>query len=223
MRADTERLPPVAASSPGLVRLPAGLSLAGHMPGSTFASQRYRLLVCCGTAPSVEFWHAVDLVSGREVGLTIVGAAGHGSVVDRVDTDDVFARTVWMCGVRSPAMTRILDMVDTDSGGAVVSEWLPSRSLGEVASTRPSRAAASQSIRPLVNTMRRAHEMDSILDLENPGRLRIGERGDVYLAFPGTLPGADRAADVRGLGAALRGLVTGGVGLTPVSATASAW
>ncbi|MFE3292939.1 hypothetical protein [Rhodococcus sp. NPDC059234] len=222
MRADTERLPPVAASSPGLVRLPAGLSPAGHVPGSTFASQRYRLLACCGTAPSVEFWHAVDLVSGREVGLTLVGADS-GAALDRVDTDEVFACTVWMCGVRSPAMTRILDMVDTDAGGAVVSEWLPSRSLGEVAATRPSRAAASQAIRPLVNTMRRAHEMDSILDLENPGRLRVGERGEVYLAFPGTLPGADRAADLRGLSAALRGLVTGGAGLARLPAAVPAW
>ncbi|MFD4181699.1 hypothetical protein [Rhodococcus sp. NPDC058514] len=207
MRADTERLPVVAATPSGLTR-PTVLGCvapSGRMPGSTFAVGRYRLLSCCGTAPSVEFWRGLDLVTGREVGLTLLD----GDANPQVDTDEVFARTVWMCGIRTSAVARIVDMVDAESAGAVVTEWVPSCSLAEVVEGRLSAAAAASAIRPLAHTVCRAHEADSVLALDDPDRLRVSMDGDVFLAFPGPLPDSDPACDVRGLGMALSTLTLG--------------
>ncbi|MFC7451197.1 protein kinase family protein [Rhodococcus daqingensis] len=207
MRADTERLPIVAATPPAPARptVTGCVAPSGRMPGSTFAVGRYRLLSCCGTAPSVEFWRGLDLVTGREVGLTLLGADTN----QQVDTDEVFARTVWMCGIRTSAVARIVDMVDAESAGAVVTEWVPSCSLAEVMEGRPSAVAAASAIRPLAHTVCRAHEIGSVLALDDPDRLRVSRDGDVFLAFPGPLPDSDRACDVRGLGVALSTLTTG--------------
>lgn len=211
MHADTERLSAVVAQPHTRPRPPAGRSPAGHVPGSTFGAGRYRLLHCCGGAPSAEFWHGRDVVTGGDVGLTILRGESPGAL----DVDEVFARTVWMCGVGSPALARIVDMVDSAAGGVVVAEWQPSCSLATAASVLPTRSEAARSARPLTETMRAAHRSGGVLDLEPAGRLRVGVRGELYLAFPGTLPGADRFADVRGLSSALRGLVTGGGSAAP--------
>ncbi|MGW5076475.1 hypothetical protein [Rhodococcus sp. NPDC004095] len=208
MHADTEWLSAVVARPPAATHPPASRSAAGHVPGSTFGAGRYRLLHCCGGSSTMEFWHGRDVVTDRDVGLTVVTCTSR----DELDIDEVFARTVWMCGVNSPALARIVDMVDTAFGGVVVADWQQSCSLATAASVLPSRSDAARAARPLTETMRVAHRSGGVLDLEPPGRLRIGARGELYLAFPGTLPSADRFTDVRGLSTALRGLVTGGAG-----------
>ncbi|GAA4481516.1 hypothetical protein GCM10023094_29820 [Rhodococcus olei] len=210
MHSDTERFTAVVAAQPTHPCPPAGRSAAGHVPGGTFGAGRYRLLHCCGGTPAMEFWHGRDVVTGHDVGLTVLD----GHVRGLVDVDEVFARTVWMFGVHSPALARIVDMVDTGAGGVVVAEWQSSCSLAAAASVLSSRSEAARAARPLTEAMRVAHRAGDVLGLETPDRLRIGARGELYLAFPGALPSADRFADVRGLAAALRGLVTGGGGVT---------
>ncbi|WP_027500309.1 hypothetical protein [Rhodococcus sp. UNC363MFTsu5.1] len=212
MRADTERLPIVAANSTGLARptVPGCIAPSGRVPGSTFAVGRYRLLSCCGAVPSAEFWRGLDLVTGREVGLTLFTGDGvRGDAGPQVDTDEVFARTVWMCGIRTSAVPRIVDMVDAESAGAVVTEWVPSCSLSEVVEGRLSAVDAAAAVRPLAHAVCRAHEVDGVLALDDPDRLRVSMEGHVFLAFPGPLPDADRSCDVRGLGVALATLATG--------------
>ncbi|EME18701.1 protein kinase family protein [Rhodococcus triatomae] len=177
------------------------------MPGSVVGS-RYRLLHCCGSGPSMEFWHGRDVVTDRDVGLTVLAGP------DRdVDVDEVFARTVWMCGMDSPALARIVDMVDTGSGGVVAAEWQSSCSLETAASVVPTRSEAARSARPLTEAMRTAHRAGGVLDLEPSSRLRVGAGGHLYVAFPGTLPSADRFTDVRGLASALRGMLRGATGV----------
>lgn len=209
MHADTERFSAVVAWPSSSVRPPAFRSASGHVPGSLVGG-RYRLLHCCGGGQALEFWHGQDVVTDREVGLTLL-IGDH----DRfVDVDEVFARTVWMCGTNTPALARILDMVEMGHGaGVVVAEWQPSCSLATAATAVPSRSEAARSARPLTEAMRAAHRVGGVLHLDAPGRLRVGDHGQLYLAFPGTLPYADRFTDVRGLASALRGLVTGGAGI----------
>lgn len=150
------------------------------------------------------------MVTGREVGLTLFGGGGgRGDADPQVDTDEVFARTVWMCGIRTSAVARIVDMVDAESAGAVVTEWVPSCSLSEVVEGRLSAVDAAAAVSPLAHAVCRAHETNSVLALDDPDRLRVSMDGDVFLAFPGPLPDADRACDVRGLGVALSTLTTG--------------
>ncbi|MFF0818007.1 hypothetical protein ACFYVR_23010 [Rhodococcus sp. NPDC003318] len=180
MHADTERLSAVVAQPPTRPCPPAGRSPAGHVPGSTFAAGRYRLLHCCGGAPSAEFWHGRDVVTDRDVGLTVLCRDERSAL----DVDEVFARTVRMCGVTSPALARILDMVDCETGGVVVAEWQTSCSLVTAASVLPSRSEAARSARPLTEIMRAAHRSGAVLDLEPPGRLGIGIRGQLYWRFP---------------------------------------
>ncbi|MFD1811926.1 hypothetical protein [Rhodococcus gannanensis] len=208
MHSDTERLSAVVARPPLSPRPPAFRSAAGHVPGSVVGS-RYRLLHCCGGSPSLEFWHGRDVVTDRDVGLTVVAG---GSSRD-VDVDEVFARTVWMCGMDSPALARIVDMVDTGSSGVVVAEWQSSCSLETAASVVPTRSEAARSARPLTEAMRIAHRSGGVLDLEPTSRLRVGAGGHLYVAFPATLPSADRFTDVRGLASALRGLLHGATGV----------
>lgn len=207
MHSDTERLSAVVARPPLPFRPPAFRSAAGRVPGSVVGG-RYRLLHCCGGGAEFEFWHGRDVVTDRDVGLTVLSCDAGGAV----DVDEVFARTVWMCGVNTPALARIVDMVDTDSGGVVVAEWQSSCSLATAASVVPTRSEATRSARPLTDAMRIAHRSGGVLHLDAPGRLRVGAGGHLYVAFPGTLPSADRLADVRGLASALRGLLHGGAG-----------
>lgn len=105
-------------------------------------------------------------------------------------------------------MARVLDVVRGSSGGIVVAEWTPGRSLREMADTVPSPIGAARAIRALASAAELAHRGGGSLSIDHPDRIRISASGDAVLAFPGTLSDSDAQSDVRGLGAMLYALVT---------------
>ncbi|TQF74151.1 hypothetical protein FK531_05755 [Rhodococcus spelaei] len=179
------------------------------MPGALFAAGRYRLLERCDATSDTGFWHAHDLATGQDVALTVVDFAGRGPDAAAA-VADCFAGTVWLGRVRSAALAPILDMVVVESAAVVVSEWLPSRTLAEVAAGGPSAAGAAAALLPLARGVQGAHRRpERVVSLDNPNRIRVGMDGTAYLAFPGLHPSATRQEDVRVLGAAYDELTAG--------------
>jgi putative peptidoglycan lipid II flippase len=102
----------------------------------------------------------------------------------------------------------VLDVVRGSSGGIVVAEWTPGRSLREMAETVPSPIGAARAVRALASAAELAHRGGGSLSIDHPDRVRISASGDAVLAFPGTLSDSDAQSDVRGLGAMLYALIT---------------
>jgi hypothetical protein len=101
----------------------------------------------------------------------------------------------------------VLDVVRGSSGGIVVAEWTPGRSLREMAETRPSPIGAARAIAALAAGAELTHRSGGALSIDHPDRIRISVAGDAVLAFPGTLGDADVPSDVRGIGAMLYALM----------------
>jgi putative peptidoglycan lipid II flippase len=204
---DTGMLPvaPMRVEPPSR-RVPRGPKL---IAGASVAGGRYRLLADHGGARGLRFWQALDVKLDREVALTFVDA-------DQKATDNaghdgpqaILSRTLRLGRINSPGLARVLDVVRGSSGGIVVAEWTPGRSLREMAETQPSPIGAARAIRALAAAAELAHRGGGSLSIDHPDRVRISASGDAVLAFPGTLGDSDAQSDVRGLGAMLYALMT---------------
>nr|WP_239003700.1 murein biosynthesis integral membrane protein MurJ [Nocardia panacis] len=208
----TPQLPPMAAvpqsagEGSAQRRTPRGPKL---MPGASVAGGRYRLLADHGGARGLRFWQALDIKLDREVALTFVDAdqkAGDNAGHDGPQA--ILSRTLRLGRINSPGLARVLDVVRGSSGGVVVAEWTPGRSLREMAETVPSPIGAARAIRALASAAELAHRGGGSLSIDHPDRVRISATGDAVLAFPGTLADSDAQSDVRGLGAMLYALIT---------------
>lgn len=179
------------------------------IPGASVAGGRYRLLAGHGGARGLKFWQALDVKLDREVALTFVDADQKSSENSGHDGPQaILSRTLRLGRINSPGLARVLDVVRGSSGGIVVAEWTPGRSLKEMADTVPSPIGAARAIRALAAAAEMAHRGGGSLSIDHPDRVRISATGDAVLAFPGTLGDSDAQSDVRGLGAMLYALVT---------------
>ncbi|WP_328389630.1 murein biosynthesis integral membrane protein MurJ [Nocardia sp. NBC_00416] len=195
-------VPPITRSS----RVQRGPEL---IPGASVAGGRYRLLAGHGGARGLRFWQALDIKLDREVALTFVDADQKSAGNSGQDGPQaILSRTLRLGRINSPGLARVLDVVRGSSGGIVVAEWTPGRSLREMAETVPSPIGAARAIRVLASATEMAHRSGGALSIDHPDRIRISASGDAVLAFPGTLGDADPQSDVRGLGAMLYALMT---------------
>lgn len=200
-------LPPVRVPDAAPRRPMRGPELVA---GASVAGGRYRLIAPHGGARGLRFWQALDVKLDREVALTFVDAeqrSGDGTGPD--SPQSVLSRTLRLGRINSPGLARVLDVVRGSSGGIVVSEWTPGRSLREMSTTEPSPIGAARAIRALAAAAEASHRAGSALSIDHPDRIRISVAGDAVLAFPATFSDADALSDVRGLGASLYGLITG--------------
>ncbi len=179
------------------------------IPGASVAGGRYRLLADHGGSRGLKFWQALDIKLDREVALTFVDADQKAAGNSGQDGPQaILSRTLRLGRINSPGLARVLDVVRGSSGGIVVAEWTPGRSLREMAETVPSPIGAARAIRVLASATEMAHRSGGALSIDHPDRIRISASGDAVLAFPGTLGDADPQGDVRGLGAMLYALMT---------------
>ncbi|MFC4603839.1 murein biosynthesis integral membrane protein MurJ [Rhodococcus kronopolitis] len=178
--------------------------------GASVAGGRYRLLAPHGGARGLKFWQAHDIKLDREVALTFVDSEQRASSGGELSEDPqaVLSRTLRLGRINSPGLARVLDVVRGSSGGIVVAEWTPGRSLKEMAETAPSPIGAARAIRALASAAEAAHRGGGALSIDHPDRVRISVAGDAVLAFPATLADADAPTDVQGLGAMLYALIT---------------
>ncbi|EME15530.1 murein biosynthesis integral membrane protein MurJ [Rhodococcus triatomae] len=178
--------------------------------GASVAGGRYRLLAPHGGARGLKFWQAHDTKLDREVALTFVDAEQRAGLDNSDDSGPqaVLSRTLRLGRINSPGLARVLDVVRGSSGGIVVAEWTPGRSLREMADTVPSPVGAARAIRALAAAAEAAHRGGGALSIDHPDRVRISVDGHAVLAFPATLADADAPSDVRGLGAMLYALIT---------------
>ncbi|PPJ32675.1 murein biosynthesis integral membrane protein MurJ [Nocardia nova] len=198
-------MPPMRVEPPAR-RVPRGPKL---IPGASVAGGRYRLLADHGGARGLRFWQALDVKLDREVALTFVDADQ--KAADNPGHDGpqaILSRTLRLGRINSSGLARVLDVVRGSSGGIVVAEWTPGRSLREMAETKPSPIGAARAIRALAAAAELAHRGGGSLSIDHPDRVRISASGDAVLAFPGTLADSDAQSDVRGLGAMLYALIT---------------
>ena len=195
-------VPPITQAS----RVQRGPKL---IAGASVAGGRYRLLADHGGARGLKFWQALDIKLDREVALTFVDADQRAASDSGQDGPQaILSRTLRLGRINSPGLARVLDVVRGSSGGIVVAEWTPGRSLREMAEIVPSPIGAARAIRVLASATEMAHRSGGALSIDHPDRIRISANGDAVLAFPGTLGDADPQSDVRGLGAMLYALIT---------------
>ncbi|MGV9734201.1 murein biosynthesis integral membrane protein MurJ [Rhodococcus aetherivorans] len=179
------------------------------IPGASVAGGRYRLLAPHGGARGLRFWQAQDVKLDREVALTFVDAEQRaGDVTGPDGPQAILSRTLRLGRINSPGLARVLDVVRGSSGGIVVAEWTPGRSLREMSGTEPSPLGAARAVQALAAAAEAAHRSGGTLSIDHPDRIRISVAGDAVLAFPATFADADVTSDVRGLGASLYGLIT---------------
>jgi putative peptidoglycan lipid II flippase len=186
-------------------RTPRGPTL---IPGASVAGGRYRLLTPHGGSRGLQFWQALDVKLDREVALTFVDAEQRSTSAGPEGPQAILSRTLRLGRINSPGLARVLDVVRGSSGGIVVAEWTPGRSLREMADTKPSPIGAASAIRALAAAAETAHRAGGALSIDHPDRVRISINGDAVLAFPATLADSDSSTDVRGLGAMLYALIT---------------
>jgi putative peptidoglycan lipid II flippase len=174
------------------------------IPGAVIAGGRYRLLVFHGGPPTLQFWQALDTALDRQVALTFVDP-------DNTMPDEalrqILARTRKLSRIDMPGIARVLDVVNTGSGGLVVSEWIRGGSLAEVADTSPSPVGGARAMQSLAAAAEAAHRAGVALSIDHPSRVRVSIEGDVALAFPATLHDSTPEDDIRGIGAALYALL----------------
>lgn len=183
------------------------------IPGAAVAGGRYRLMERHGGVRGLQFWRAKDTNLDRDVALTFVDAeqAAPQPAPGRPTPTDgpqaVLSRTLGLGQINAAGVARVLDVVRGSSGGIVVSEWVHGSSLADVARSEPSPIGAARAVRALAAAAEAAHRLGGALSIDHPDRIRISTDGNAVLAFPGTLADADRASDVRGLGAVLYALL----------------
>ncbi|OBI44283.1 murein biosynthesis integral membrane protein MurJ [Mycobacterium kyorinense] len=183
---------------------PAAQDEVHLVPGASISGGRYRLLVFHGGAPGLQFWQALDTALDRQVALTFVDPDG---VLPDGEVREILSRTLRLSRIDNPGVARVLDVVDSGSGGLVVAEWIRGGSLQEVANTSPSPVGAARAMQTLASAAEAAHHAGVALSVDHPSRVRVSIEGDVVLAFPATMPKATPDADIRGIGAALYALL----------------
>ncbi len=176
------------------------------VPGAMVAADRYRLLVCHGGPPELEFWQALDTALDRQVALTFIDPDRR---LPRAEVEAIMHRTRALSQVHGPGLARVLDVTDTAEGALVVAEWIRGGSLREVAETHPSALGCARAIQSLAAAADQAHQAGAALSVDHPSRIRVSMNGDVAVAFPATLAGADQTSDVRGIGGVLYALLVG--------------
>ncbi len=209
VEAPTTAVPPSPPESAGPEAAPAERSTPRGpklIPGASVAGGRYRLLAPHGGSRGLRFWQALDTKLDREVALTFVDADQ--TAANSEGPQGILSRTLRLGRIGSPGLARVLDVVRGSSGGIVVAEWTPGRSLREMAETKPSPLGAARAIKALASAAEMAHRGGGALSIDHPDRVRISVAGDAVLAFPGTMADADPQSDVRGLGAMLYALIT---------------
>ncbi|WP_197500645.1 murein biosynthesis integral membrane protein MurJ, partial [Mycobacterium sp. 852002-51961_SCH5331710] len=174
------------------------------IPGAMVGGGRYRLLVFHGGPPTLQFWQALDTALDRQVALTFVDPD---NTLSDETLRDILTRTRKLSSLDMPGVARVLDVVNTGSGGLVVAEWIRGGSLVEVADTSPSPIGGARAMQSLAAAAEAAHRAGVALSIDHPGRVRVSIEGDVALAFPATLPDATPEDDIRGIGAALYALL----------------
>jgi hypothetical protein len=129
----------------------------------------------------------------------------------------VLERAAHAASFEHPAVSRVIDVLSLGSGlvpaegilGMVVAEWSPGTDLVDLLAQGPvGPAEAAAVLEPLAEAAERAHYTGLVLGIDHPQRVRITTAGALRLAFPGPLPEAVLADDVRGLGALLYLLLT---------------
>ncbi|MHA0289974.1 murein biosynthesis integral membrane protein MurJ [Mycobacterium sp. C3-094] len=193
---DPPREPPLEAANAG-----EDLHL---IPGAAVGKGRYRLLVFHGGPPTLQFWQALDTALDRQVALTFVDPD---RTLPAGEVEAILDRTQRLGRLDMPGVARVLDVLNTGSGGLVVSEWIRGGSLAEVADTSPSPIGGARAIQSLAAAAEAAHRSGVALAIDHPSRIRVSIEGDVALAFPATLPSATPDDDIRGIGAALYALL----------------
>lgn len=174
------------------------------VPGAIVGDGRYRLLVCHGGPPPLQFWQALDIALDRQVALTFVDPDG---TLSGEQVRGILDRTLKLSRIDMPGVARVLDVRATGTGGLVVSEWIRGGSLAEVAATSPSPIGGARAVQSLAAAAEVAHRSGVALSIDHPSRIRVSIEGDVALAFPATLPDASPDEDIRGIGAALYALL----------------
>src|ERR1700740_2095273 len=91
------------------------------VPGCVLANGRLRLLIFHGGPPHLQFWQAVDTVTGRQVALTLVDPDG---ALPGRELDVILSRTARLRGIDMPGLATVLEVARTARGGVVVSEWI---------------------------------------------------------------------------------------------------
>nr|WP_228769018.1 murein biosynthesis integral membrane protein MurJ [Mycolicibacterium malmesburyense]CRL79269.1 integral membrane protein MviN [Mycolicibacterium malmesburyense] len=197
---------PLAFDAPREPAIEAATSDADvHLiPGAMVGAGRYRLLVFHGGPPNLQFWQALDTALDRQVALTFVDPD---NTLPDETLREILTRTRKLSSIDMPGVARVLDVVNTGSGGLVVSEWIRGGSLTEVADTSPSPVGGARAMQSLAAAAEAAHRAGVALSIDHPGRVRVSIEGDVALAFPATLPDATPEDDIRGIGAALYALL----------------
>ncbi len=173
------------------------------IPGATI-NGRYRLLVPHGGPANLQFWQALDTALDRQVALTFIGSDG---ALPEHQVQAILDRTQRLSRIDMPGVARVLDVVTSNGGGLVVSEWIRGGSLAEVAATNPSPIGGARAVQSLAAAAEVAHRNGVALSIDHPNRIRVSIDGDVALAFPATLPDASPDDDIRGIGAALYALL----------------
>ncbi len=188
------------------------------VPGGVVGDGRYRLLARFGEISrlAAQLWRARDGQLSRDVALTVLlgdGADHTAAAAAR----RVLERAAHAASFEHPAVSRVIDVLSLGSGlvpsegilGIVVAEWSPGTDLTDLLAQGPiAPGSAAALLEPLTEAAEQAHHAGLVLGLDHPQRVRIGPDGALRLAFPGPLPEAVLADDVRGLGALLYLLLT---------------
>ncbi|MDG3016122.1 protein kinase family protein [Speluncibacter jeojiensis] len=180
---------------------PAGETGRVMVPGAMLPGGRYRLIERIGD--QAQCWRGRDTLMGRDVALTRLAL----SRPDPVVAHRIGARTARASAAdNGRSVARVFDVVETPLEVVVVAEWIPGWSVLDVAESGPGAAGVARALVGLARAGAEAHAVGAVLGLGDPARLRIDDRGRVVLAFPGVSPEADRAGDLRGIGAVLYAL-----------------
>lgn len=132
---------------------------------------------------------------------------------------EILARTIRLKGVDMPGLAPVNEVFYTGRFGVVVAEWIDGGSLEEIAATAPSAIGVASAMQSLAAAADAAHRAGLLLSVDCPARVRVGLDGHAALAFPATLPDATVAADLRGIGDAMRVLLNREPGLPYLVAT----
>ncbi len=184
--------------------------------GSTIAGGRIRLMVFHGDAPHLQFWQAVDTVTGHQLAVTVVDSE---NALPPATVTAIQSHSASLRGIDSPGLARVIDVGRDECGVVVVSEWTRGATLKEVAETAPSPIGVADAVLPLAETLDVVHGAGLTLSIDHPDRIRVSADGRVVLAFPATMPNTTPRDDLRGIGAVMYGLL---VNRWPLPGTAAA-